>query len=134
MIRPGMRPRVWLGLAVILLVVGCSDGTTSSSAAAVRTVSAAEAVEILASRTVIDVRTPKEFAAGHIVGALNVPVEASDFDDRIATFDRDEPYFLYCRSGRRSAIAAEIMAKAGFTDIVDAGGLEQLAQAGAPVE
>lgn len=129
-----MRSLVGFGLAVILLLVGCGDRATNSGAAAVRTVSSAEAVEMLADRTVIDVRTPEEFAAGHIVGALNVPVEASDFGDRIATFDRDQPYILYCRSGRRSAIAAGIMAKSGFTDIVDAGGLEPLAQAGAPVE
>ena len=88
---------------------------------------------MLADRTVIDVRTPEEYASGHIAGAMNIPVEASDFGDRIAELDRSGSYLLYCRSGRRSALAANLMAEAGFGDLVDAGGLESLVAAGAPL-
>jgi rhodanese-related sulfurtransferase len=98
----------------------------------VRTVTAAEAVTMLPDRTIIDVRTPEEFAAGHLADATNIPVEAADFSERIAELDPFAAYLLYCRSGRRSALAADIMAQAGFTDVVDAGGLEQLLAAGAP--
>jgi phage shock protein E len=89
---------------------------------------------MIAARTVIDVRTPTEFAAGHVSGALSIDVEAADFRERLAGLDRDTPYLLYCRSGRRSAIAAEILAEEGFTDVIDAGAFEDLARAGAPVE
>lgn len=61
---------------------------------------------MLETHTVIDVRTPAEFAAGHIAAALNIPVEASDFGARISQLDPEEAYLVYCRTGRRSAIAA----------------------------
>ena len=89
---------------------------------------------MLDSRVVIDVRTPAEYAAGHIAGAQNIDVEAADFASRISTLDKTAAYLVYCHSGRRSAIAADQMAAAGFTDIVDAGGMADLVAAGAPVE
>jgi rhodanese-related sulfurtransferase len=144
-------PLIVLSLAAAVLVGGCSAATTSGvaatpgiaatsgvaatsgAAATVRQVSPAEAVGMLEDRTVIDVRTAAEFAAGHVASAVNIDVEADDFGERISSLDRGAPYLVYCRSGRRSAIAAETMAKAGFTDVVDAGGLEPLVAAGAPL-
>ena len=116
-------------LALAAIVAACGSGTS-----AVRTVDADKAVGMLDSRIVIDVRTPAEYAAGHVAGAVNVDVEGADFATQIASLDPKEAYLVYCRSGRRSAIAADQMAAAGFTDIVDAGGLETLAAAGAPLE
>ena len=124
---------VALALLATFIVAGCGNDD-SSEVEAVRAATAAEAVEMLEARTVVDVRTPAEYAAGHVAGAVNIDVEASDFAERVAELDPEAPYLLYCRSGRRSAIAAEIMAEAGFTDIIDAGGLEPLAEAGAPIE
>jgi rhodanese-related sulfurtransferase len=96
----------------------------------------AAAVEIIeaGTHTVIDVRTPAEYEQAHIVGAINIDVEAPDFGERIAELDPGEPYLLYCRSGRRSDLAAQQMAAAGFSDLTDAAGLADLARAGAPVE
>jgi rhodanese-related sulfurtransferase len=143
------RPLAAVTLAAVVIVSGCggsssstgavgSNGTdpvgSSSSLAAVREVTAAEAVEMLAARTVIDVRKPEEYAEGHVARAVNIDVEAADFDEQIADLAKDAPYLLYCRSGRRSAIAADLMTKAGFTDIVDAGGFAPLEAAGAPIE
>jgi len=89
---------------------------------------------MLDSRTVIDVRTPTEYAAGHIAGAQNIDVEAADFGSKIATLDKKAPYVVYCRSGRRSGIAATQMADAGFTDIVDGGAMADLVAAGAKTQ
>jgi rhodanese-related sulfurtransferase len=89
---------------------------------------------MLDARIVIDVRTPQEFAAGHLAGAQNVDVEAADFASRIASLDKGAPYLVYCHSGRRSAIAAAEMATAGFTDIVDGGAMADLVAAGALTE
>ena len=86
------------------------------------------------THTVIDVRTPAEYEQAHVVGAVNIDVESPDFAERIAELDPDEPYLVYCRSGRRSAIAAQQMAAAGFGDVTDGAGLADLARAGAPVE
>jgi rhodanese-related sulfurtransferase len=83
---------------------------------------------------VIDVRTPGEFEAAHVVGALNIDVEAPDFAERISELETDASYLVYCRSGRRSALAASQMDAAGFTEVVDAGALVELARAGAPIE
>jgi rhodanese-related sulfurtransferase len=129
-----LHPLLVLALASVFAVGACSGSDTGSSTEAVRTVAAADAVEVLAERTVIDVRTPAEYAAGHVAGAVNIDVEASDFAERISTLDPKGDYLVYCRSGRRSALAADAMAKAGFTDIIDAGGLDGLAAAGAPIE
>ena len=100
------------------------------------TVTPDEAVELInaGEHTIIDVRTPEEYEAAHVVGAINIHVEEPSFADRIAELDPDEPYLLYCRTGRRSDLAAQQMAAAGFTDLADAGGLADLARAGAPVE
>lgn len=118
-------------LATVMVIAGCGGTATADP---VREVGAAEAVAMLDERVVVDVRTPAEFEAGHVAGAINIDVEAADFDARIGELDKDEGYLVYCRSGRRSAVAAERMAASGFLDIVDAGGLEPLANAGAPVQ
>jgi rhodanese-related sulfurtransferase len=121
---------------MLLALGGCGPtsetATVGPSAIGVRAVPATEAVAMLASRVIIDVRNPDEFAAGHIAGAVNIPVEAADFGARIAELDPGDPYLVYCRSGRRSALAADLMATAGFIDVVDAGGQAALVEAGAP--
>jgi phage shock protein E len=132
--RRPFSPAVLLALLTAIIVAACSADATSGERDGVRTVGASEAVRLVGSRTVIDVRSPGELAAGHLADALNIDAEAADFRERIASLDPEAPYLLYCRSGRRSAIAAGIMAEAGFTDIVDAGGLRELALAGAAVE
>lgn len=129
-----LHPLLVLALASIFAVGACSSGDSGTATEAVRVVAAADAVDVLDERTVIDVRTPEEFAAGHVAGAININVEAPDFGEQIAALDAEDAYLVYCRSGRRSAVAADQMAEAGFTDIIDAGGLEALAEAGAPIE
>ena len=83
---------------------------------------------------VIDARTADEYASGHIAGALNVDVLEDDFRDRVQDLDRDEPVYIYCRSGNRSGRAATIMEEMGFSNVVNAGGFNALSAAGAPVE
>jgi len=66
---------------------------------------------------VVDVRTAGEYAAGHIENSINIDVESTDFDSKIANLDKTVEYAVYCHSGRRSGIAADKMAKAGFEKI-----------------
>jgi rhodanese-related sulfurtransferase len=127
-------PNRVLVLVLVALAAVAIAGCGGSSTAAVQKVDAAKAVGMLDSRVVIDVRTPAEYAAGHIAGAKNIDVEAGDFAAKISTLDKKAAYLVYCRSGRRSAIAADEMAKAGFTDIVDGGGMADLVAAGAPTQ
>jgi phage shock protein E len=77
-----------------------------------------------AGAIVIDVRTPEEFRFGAYPGALNIPIGklGSLLDD----FPKEHPVVLYCASGIRSASAALVMKIAGFTDVIDAGGLTDM--------
>ena len=75
--------------------------------------------------TLIDVRTPEEFADGHLKGATNIDFNGPDFAEKISELDKDGEYTLYCRSGRRSGLALEAMKAAGFTKVTNAGGVEQ---------
>lgn len=72
--------------------------------------------------TLIDVRTPEEYAEGHLPEATLIDVRAEDFATRIAALPKDRAYALYCRSGGRSRQARELMARAGFTRVVDLSG------------
>ena len=82
-----------------------------------------------APSVIIDVRTPEEFAEGHIEGALNIDVSSDSFGESIAALDMSDSYGVYCRSGNRSAQAVARMEAAGFTDVHDLGGLKDAATA-----
>ena len=130
----GMRKSMTSALAgaaatLLLLTSACSSDT------AVETVGPDQAVEIITAgdATVIDVRTPAEFAAGHVEGAENIDVSAATFEQQLADLDKDGEYVVYCQSGNRSADAAAKMADLGFTDVVDAGGILSLQSAGATI-
>ena len=68
--------------------------------------------------TVIDVRSPEEFAEGHLPGAVNVDVQAPSFPAEIAELDPSARYAVYCRSGNRSRVAIDLMTQAGVTQTV----------------
>src|SRR5690606_18476041 len=82
-------------------------------------------------RTVIDVRTPEEYDAGHVDGAERIGLADADFADRVADLDPDAAYVVYCRTGNRSAQAATIMREAGL-DVVDGGAFDDMVAAGWP--
>jgi rhodanese-related sulfurtransferase len=119
-------------LGTTALLAGCS----SDGSDAVSTVGATEFVTAMSEpgTVIVDVRTAAEFAAGHVDGAVNIDVESGSFATEIATLPTDTTYAVYCRSGRRSAIAADQMAEAGFTSVVNLdGGVADLQSAGAPI-
>ena len=66
---------------------------------------------------VLDVRTAKEFEAGHITGAVSVDFLSEDFAQVLAELDRDTTYILHCKSGSRSTKALEVMKEQGFTSV-----------------
>lgn len=81
--------------------------------------------KIASGAAVIDVRTPDEFEDGHYEGAKNIPVNA--IEKRIAEVGpKDKPVIVYCASGSRSAMAQAILKSRGFTDVTNAGGLEDM--------
>ena len=120
------------------LLVGCSGSSAfepASATDAATVLAASDAASLLERRddvVVIDVRTAAEYDTGHVQGALLADVQRSDFDAQVGALDRDTTYVLYCRSGNRSAIAAQRLRAAGFTDVLDAGAFTDLAGAGVP--
>ncbi len=74
------------------------------------------------SVVLMDVRTPGEFASGHIAGATNLDFESGVFDQEIQKLDKSKVYAVYCRSGNRSGQATAIMAKDGFKAIFNLDG------------
>lgn len=143
---PRIYRRIRRGLIVGGLVMatlgasGCGGSSASSDQAAAaasvisQRVSGAQGKELVdRGAIVIDVRTPAEFAAGHVPGALLIDVSAPTFAGQIADLDRDQAYVVYCRSGNRSAVAISQMLGAGFTELYDMGPLTAWANAGHPV-
>lgn len=77
---------------------------------------------------VIDVRTPGEFATGHLEGALNYDIQGSSFVSEINAIDRAANYVIYCRSGNRAGQAITYMQDHGFTGtLTNAGGVDEAA-------
>ena len=67
--------------------------------------------------TILDVRTPQEFAEGHIAGAVNIDVSSPDFAQQVSELDPEGTYAVYCRSGNRSRTAMAVMQDAGLSDV-----------------
>ncbi len=122
-----MKKRV-LGLVFVasftaLVAAGCgSSGGTSGPDTTIVDVS------LVPAGTVIDVRSAGEFAEGHVQGARNLNVENGDLEAALGSLDKSASYSVYCRSGRRSAVAVEMMRNAGFTKVVDLGALDEAAE------
>ena len=125
-----------LGLALGL--AGCGMDEPSGSATvdtSYEHVDAATFADRITERDVVllDVRTPDEFAAGHLEGATNLPLAGDDFDGRVADLDPDTTYAVYCRTGVRSQQAMEIMRAAGIEAVYDLdGGITAWTESGRP--
>lgn len=85
--------------------------------------------ELVSGAKLYDVRTPEEFAAGHFVGAENVPLQDIEAG-KLPAVDKSTKISLYCRSGNRSSQAAMLLKDAGFTNIIDLGGLSDVQSMG----
>ncbi|HMR15026.1 MAG TPA: rhodanese-like domain-containing protein, partial [Mariniflexile sp.] len=70
----------------------------------------------------VDVRTPEEYNEAHIENAINIDVNGNNFTNEIAKLDKSKPVYIYCRSGGRSANAANIMQQEGFKTVNDLDG------------
>ena len=118
--------------AAVILLAGCS----STGSATTVNLNVSEFSHKITEPDVIilDVRTPEEFASGHIEGALNIDFNSGDFANEITRLNPSENYAIYCRSGSRSGQAASIMHKAGFHDVSNLnGGVIDWTNAGLPL-
>ena len=82
---------------------------------------------------VLDVRTPAEYAEGHVPGAVNVPHD--QLASRLAEVPKDKDVVLYCRTGRRAALAADVLASHGYTRLSHLeGDMQAWVEKGRPVQ
>lgn len=113
----------WLSRLILvgLLVSGGLAVRSLAVAEDAGTVAGVEARQLVDDGALLlDVRTPQEFASGHIEGALNIPIdELSTRLDELGSHER--PIVVYCRSGSRSRHAAELLERQGFEDVYDLG-------------
>lgn len=106
------------GLLTLLFFTSCKD---KSVAKEIKVLPTLEFHDATAGNDVqlLDVRTPEEFKEGHVANAMNINVLEDDFAAKVETLDRQEPVYLYCRSGKRSAKASAILKDLGFKEIYD---------------
>lgn len=115
---------------LILLVVGmltaCGWDKEKMQEALYVSITVEEAKAIMdreADCIILDVREPDEYEAGHIPGAILIPYTQVEEQANEALPDKDQRILVYCRSGRRSKIAAQVLGKLGYTNIKEFGGI-----------
>ena len=111
------------GSIVVVLLLSLTLAVMATAGSAVTNVSVGKAQTLLKERAgkadfvILDVRTPEEFAEGHIDGAVNLDIQARDFEKKLRALDRKKSYLVYCRTGNRSRKATVAMEALGFHSI-----------------
>lgn len=112
--------RWWMIALLVLLAVivgGCLFGASGD-------VDSARAHELVGQgATLVDVRSPDEYSAGHIQGAVNVPV--GELAGKLGSIPKDKAVVVYCHSGMRSKRAAAALKEAGYTEVYDLGAMSR---------
>ncbi len=127
---------LFLGGCSAASVTGTSGPTAAVAPAAGSSLSPADfaAAAKLPDTVLLDVRTPSEFAAGHLAGAVNLDVQSAAFPQAAAALDPAKNYAIYCHSGNRSKTAMTAMGQAGFSHLFDlAGGITAWQSSGGQV-
>ena len=120
-----MKKLVFLLLAVMLLTA-CGQDKENDQGAVYVNITAEEAKQIMDSEEgyiILDVRTQEEYDQGHISGAIVISYEEIEEKAEEVLTDKDQLILVYCRSGRRSKIAAEALVELGYTNIKEFGGI-----------
>jgi len=122
-----------LAAAAVSTLTACAPGASVSSSAGPTAAAAPASAATLSAEefaaalkrpdtVLLDVRTPAEFASGHLPGAVNIDVNSADFAAQVGSLDPAKTYAVYCRSGNRSAVAMAAMQQLGFSNLFHLGG------------
>ena len=121
-----MNKVIFIFIIAAVLVLVITSGKLMAQKQGYKQISQAQAKEIMDTRSayiLLAVRTEKEFEAGHIKGAILIP----DYEIRLRAEkelpDKAKTILVYCRSGRRSKLAARDLAELGYTDVLEFGGI-----------
>jgi rhodanese-related sulfurtransferase len=107
---------------VVLLTPSCYAQQKDQSVKVLSAQSFKDSIAAYPDLQLVDVRTPDEFKTAHIDGAVNIDIRDSGFMETIDALDKSAPTYVYCRSGGRSARAAQLMTEAGFVAVYDLSG------------
>ncbi len=120
-----INSKILLLTFVLISFIACGQkensksNNTNAAQAVISLISPADLNSVNKDIILIDVRTPQEFASGHLENAVNMNYFDGDFYAQLKTLDKNKPVYLYCKSGRRSANAAEKLEDMGFVKIYD---------------
>lgn len=111
----------WILNGLIIMAAGLCLTACRSNRHTFRTIEARQAAPMASRQNIIilDVRTPQEFAAGHLPGAINIDYLNPTFSDSIRQLEKNKKYLVYCKSGNRSTKAADIMQQLGFRKVTN---------------
>jgi len=113
-------------LLVVMLLTACGQDKGNNQGAVYVNITAEEAKQIMDSKEsyfILDVRTQEEYDQGHIPGAVVISHEEIEEKAEDVLTDKDQLILVYCRSGRRSKLAAEALVELGYTNIKEFGGI-----------
>ena len=120
-----MKTQIHRASGLALLLLFAATGTAIAQDVAVKETATIAADELMSrieaetAPTILDVRTPQEFAAGHVPGAINIP--HTELEKRYSELELEgsDELVVYCQSGRRAAIAEAALGDLGFTNVRD---------------
>ncbi len=115
---PGSMKNILAGTILLLCQIGC----TQSKSIPITALSAVNTTDML----LIDVRTPGEYAGGHLEGAMNINWLDADFKARAGELDKGKTIYVYCQKGGRSAKAAAVLDSMGYNVVDLLGGYSAL--------
>lgn len=117
-----MKKTIFITLGVIALIVASVVFSGASAGGLLSSQDFMSKYKSTPDSVLVDVRTPSEFDAGHIKGAINIDYENSNFESEVKKLDASKTYFIYCRSGNRSSKSLVIMKNNGIKNIYDLNG------------
>ncbi|MGY3792803.1 rhodanese-like domain-containing protein [Aquimarina sp. 433] len=117
-----------------VLFINCKDQNKDTAIVELITVEEMDSLLEMEKVQLVDVRTPQEYADGHIEGAINIDFTDENFETLLSEVDKTKPVAVYCGRGGRSGKCSAYMKKAGFTKIYDLdGGITEWKYKGKPV-
>jgi thioredoxin 1 len=105
-----------------ILISSCSNGQSNEGFTTVTPQEFSKKLAKTPEAFLIDVRTPGEYADGHLQDAVNIDWKSNDFGEKVADIDKSAPIYVYCLSGGRSKGAANFLKKEGFENVIEMDG------------